>query len=131
MSKPIDCISVKDAKALQATWMSAHELGEEVQVPEDNEVCCVTFNIDQLQEYINYIKEQSQQQGIAAPGIRVYLGAYNVPSADTLGGDGDDDSNPRTTVFFCASENDGGESGNNYNIDPLNNGNSGWPPNAF
>lgn len=136
MSKPSDCISVKQAKALQATWMAAHEIGESGSEGEDNQVCCVTFNIDQLQEYLNYVKEQSQEQGIVAPGIRVYFGAYDVGASDDDGAstnlvDDDDNSNPRTTVFFCASENDGADSGTNYGIDPLNNGNSGWPPNAF
>ena len=133
MSKPSDCISVKDAKALQATWMAAHELADDGTEGVDSQVCCVTFNIDQLQEYLTYVKDQSQEQGIAAPGIRVYFGAYNVPTegdaASALGDDNDD--NPRTTVFFCASESDGADSDNNYGIDPLNNGNSGWPPNAF
>lgn len=134
MSKPSDCISVKDAKALQANWMSAHEPADDGTEGEDEQVCCVTFNIDQLQEYLTYVKEQSQDQGIASPGIRVYFGAYNVPADENapgaLGGD-DVDDNPRTTVFFCASESDGGESNNNYNIEPLNKGVSGWPPNAY
>ena len=136
MSKPSDCISVKDARALQATWMAAHEIGESDSEGEDNQVCCVTFNIDQLQEYINYVKEQSQEQGIVAPGVRVYFGAYDVGGSDDDGastdlGSDDDDSYPRTTVFFCASENDGADSATNYDIEPLNKGVSGWPPNAY
>jgi len=135
MSKPSDCISVKDARALQATWMAAHEIGESDSEGEDNQVCCVTFNIDQLQEYLNYIKEQSQEQGIATPGVRVYFGAYDVGASEDAGASADlgddDDSDPRTTVFFCASESDGGDSANNYNIEPLNKGVSGWPPNAY
>ena len=63
MSKPTECISVLEAKALQARWMTTRAVDiENAQGSKDT--CEVTFNIDQLQQFIDYIKEESQNQGI-------------------------------------------------------------------
>lgn len=124
MSKPSDCISVLEAKQLQANWMATHEPNPSAMGGGATEqVCAVTFNIAQLQEYLEYIKEQSTKEGIADPGVRVYFAAYNGGTESAVA-----DS---TTVFFCPTENDGGDSPNNYNIEPLNRGQNGWPPNAY
>lgn len=124
MSKPSDCIPVAEAKQLQANWMATHEPNPSTPgggAPE--QVCAVTFNIDQLQEYLTYVKAQSAKEGIAAPGIRVYFATYNSGATTPV-----EQSN---TVFFCPTANDGGDSANNYNIEPLNKGTNGWPPNAY
>ena len=124
MSKPSDCISVLEAKQLQANWMSTHEPNPSTPgggAPE--QVCAVTFNIDQLQEYLTYVKEESAKKGNLAPGIRVYFAAYNSGTEAEVAGS--------TTVFFCPTANDGGDSENNYDLDALNKGQNGWPPNAY
>jgi len=124
MSKPSDCISVLEAKQLQANWMATHEPNPSTLGGGATEqVCAVTFNISQLQEYLEYIKEQSTKEGIVNPGVRVYFAAYNSGTEAEVAGS--------TTVFFCPTENDGGDSANNYNIDALNRGQNGWPPNAY
>jgi hypothetical protein len=124
MSKPSDCISVPAAKQLQANWMSTHEPNPSSPGGGGIEqVCAVTFNIDQLQEYLGYIKEESTKQGIASPGVRVYFAAYNSGTEAAVAGS--------TTVFFCPTDSDDGNSANNYTIEPLNKGGSGWPPNAY
>ena len=118
MSKPTDCISVLEAKALQAKWMTTRAVDiENAQGSEDT--CAVTFNIGQLQQFIDYVKEESQSQGILNPGLRVYFAANdNALSA-------------KATVFLCATDGDKANSNNNYNIEPLNKGQNGWPPNAY
>ena len=118
MSKPKDCIPVADAKALQKNW-NDNQAKDIEKAMGSKDVCAVTFNIDQLQEFINYVKSESTKQNIEKPGIRVYFAAN-----DKL-----DDK--KATVFLNATENDGGDSANNYEIDPLNRGNGGYPPNAY
>jgi len=125
MSKPSDCIPVAEAKQLQANWMATHEPSPSTPGGGGGteQVCAVTFNIDQLQEYLQYVKDESTKEGITAPGIRVYFAAYTGGAAKAV-----DES---TTVFFCPTANDGNDSANNYNIEALNNGGSGWPPTAY
>jgi len=118
MSKPKDCISVSDAQSLQKNW-NDNQAKDIEKAMGSKDVIAVTFNIDQLQEYIDYVKAESKTQGFNAPGIRVYLAAKN-----SLNGG-------KATVFFNATEDDGGNSKNNYGIDPLNGGGAGWPPNAY
>ncbi|RLD24314.1 MAG: hypothetical protein DRI70_08390 [Bacteroidetes bacterium] len=118
MSKPTDCISVLEAKALQAKWMTTRAVDiENAQGSKDT--CAVTFNIDQLQQFIKYVKEESESQGISKPGIRVYFAANDSALTN------------KATVFLCATDGDNANSNNNYNIDPLNKGGNGWPPNAY
>lgn len=117
MGKPTDCISVNDAKKLQANWNSTRAVDIE-RGQGSKDPCCFTFNIDQLQEYIDYVKDQTRGD-LKQAGIRVYFAAYDNVKDD------------KATVFFCASESDAANSANNYNIDPLNRGSGGWPPNAF
>lgn len=118
MSKPTDCISVAAAKQLQSNWNATR--GIEIEKAQGSkDVIAVTFNIDQLQEYIDYVKSEVGSGAPKKPGIRVYFAAY------------DNDDSDKATVFMCASDSDDGNSANNYGIDPLNRGNSGWPPNAY
>lgn len=80
------------------------------------DVNAVTFNIDQLQEFIDYVKSESAKQRIANLGIRVCFAAQNNAVLD------------KARVFLNASESDDGNAANNYGIDPLNFGDGLWPP---
>ena len=116
MSKPKDCITVVKAKAIQKKW-NDNQANDIEKATGSKDVIAVTFNIDQLQEYIDYVKSESSNQTIEKPGIRVYFAAQ--------------EKDGKATVFFSASESDDANSANNYNIDPLNGGGGGWPPNAY
>ena len=118
MGRPKNCITVTEAKALQNNWNTTRAVDIQKAMG-TKDVCAVTFNIDQLQEFITYVKTESAKQGIDSPGIRVYFAAYN-----------DKESN-KATVFLNATESDDGNSANNYGIDPLNKGEDNWPPNAY
>ncbi len=118
MIKPSNCISVAEAKTLQANWNDNQAKDIEREMG-SKDVCAVTFNIDQLQQFINYVKSESAKQRIDNPGIRVYFAAY------------DSEKDDKATVFLNATESDDGNSANNYGIDPLNRGGNGWPPNAY
>lgn len=115
MTKPKNCITVAEAKTLQKNWNDTRSVDIE-RAMGSKDVCAVTFNIDQLQQFIDYVKSESTKQSIEKPGIRVYFAAYN-----------DKESN-KATVFLNATESDDGNSANNYEIDPLNFGGGLWPP---
>ncbi len=118
MGRPKNCITVAEAKVLQKNWNDTRAVDIE-RAMGSKDVCAVTFNIDQLQQFIDYVKTESTKQKIDNPGIRVYFAAYN-----------DKESN-KATVFLNATESDDGNSANNYGIDPLNLGNDKWPPKAY
>jgi len=118
MTKPKNCITVAEAKALQKNW-NDNQAKDIEKATGSKDVCAVTFNIDQLQQFIDYVKSESTKQSIEKPGIRVYFAAYDS---------GKDD---KATVFLNATESDDGNSANNYGIDPLNRGGNGWPPFAY
>ena len=115
MSKPKNCITVTKAKALQKNWNDTRAVDIK-RAKGAKDVNAVTFNIDQLQEFIDYVKSESAKQRIANPGIRVYFAAYNNALSD------------KATVFLNATESDDGNAANNYGIDPLNFGDGLWPP---
>lgn len=81
MSKPTECISVLGSKALQARWMTTRTVDIE-NAQRSKDTCAVTFNIDQLQQFIDYVKEESQNQGMLKPGIRVYFAANDSALSD-------------------------------------------------
>ncbi len=118
MAKPTDCIPVTDAETFQKNWNDNQAKDIKAKTGADD-VIAVTFNLQQLSDYIEYIKTESKKYEINNPGIRVYFGAKS--SAD--GG--------KATVFFCPSKDDTSLSDNIYDIDPLNKGNGGYPPSAY
>ncbi|MEZ4778632.1 MAG: hypothetical protein R2786_04545 [Flavobacteriaceae bacterium] len=118
MAKPTKCISVSEARSLQNNW-NASRASDIQKSMGSMDASDFTFDLEELQEFIDYVKEESTKQGISNPGIRVYLASYN--SFD----------NNKATVFLAPTKGIESDSDNNYDIDPLNRGNVGWPPNAY
>lgn len=127
--KPKKCISVKQARELQEVWC-------DTRTPEIDK--CLGFedtrefwwSVEELLEYINYVKEESTKQGIDNPGIRIYFGAYPKGKCEMKKG--------YSTVFLAPTEGPneetlkGGDSANNnYDIDAYNRGGSGRPPKVY
>ncbi len=124
--RPIKCISVEEAKELEKTWC-------DTRTPEIDE--CLGFqdtrefewSVEELQEYLKYVKRKSRKQGILDPGIRVYFGAYSKDKCKMGRG--------YSTVFLAPTGEPAGSEGkggsrrrNNYRIRPLNGANGGEPP---
>lgn len=126
--RPQKCITVDEAKALQKNWKKtrAQEI-ERAQKYEDTRE--FWYSLDELQEYINYVRAKTDEQGLKNPGIRIYFGAYPQSQEDKS----------YSTVFLVPtsrslSENDNIEdesNENNYDIDPLNHGSGGIPPTSY
>ena len=110
-------ISVTKGKELYNNWQNSRQDLIKASYPEDPSD--FTFNLDDLQEYLAYVKEQSAKQGIENPGIRVYFGAH-----------GDDEDN-KATVFFAPTAGDSSDDANNYNLEAFDFGTGGWPPRSY
>lgn len=118
MEKPAKCIPVNDARTLQENWISTRQEAIDNAIGEEDNRSCY-YTVAELQEYLNYVTEMSNEQDIANPGIRLYFAAYN------------EDSNKKATIFLAPTVGDAHNSENNYNIDPFNLGSSGFPPRDY
>ncbi|MEZ4817256.1 MAG: hypothetical protein R2776_04710 [Flavobacteriaceae bacterium] len=118
MAKPTKCISVSEARDLQNNWNATR--ASEIQKTQGyTDAKDFTFNLEELQEFIDYVRDESGKQGISTPGIRIYFAAYN-----TL-------QNNKATVFLAPTKGIESDSENNYEIDPLNRNQGGFPPNVY
>ena len=132
MTKPIKCISVVEAKNLQNKWKEtrAQEI-EQAQGYEDTRE--FLYSLDELQEYLNYVKEQSNAQGIDKPGIRIYIGAY--PKTSTQKSYATLFLAPTKDLFHSFEGLDeleiANKTENNYEIEPFNIVLGGYPPKDY
>lgn len=115
MKPPKNCISIDEARALQTRWVNtrAQAIKNAMGAEDAREVL---FSIEELQEYIDYVKAESAAQGITDPGVRVYFGAYTAEKGN------------RATVFLAPTEGTQSTSKNNYKIKAYNQIFGGWPP---
>ena len=118
MAKPKNCISVEKARALQNNWISTRAVHIERGhgAADQREVI---FSLTDLEEYLKYVKDESEKQGIKSPGIRVYFAAYDTNDSD------------KATVFLAPAKGVDVNAENNYDVDPFNFGTGGWPPNNY
>lgn len=118
MSKPAKCITVDAARRLRNQWQSTR--GAYYRLANGGKQDCsdVVWGLEELEEYLKYVKDEAAKLGFAKPGIRVYFGAY-------------DDGGERATLFFAPTETALDDSDNIYTIDPFNVGGGGWPPNNY
>lgn len=129
MERPLKCITVKDARALQEYWKETR--GKEIERGQKNrDTREFWYSIAELEEYIEYVKEKSTEQGITNPGLRIYLGAYpdrgEKKSLSTIF------LSPTTDEIVANSTEENGDVYlNNYSIDPLNPSQNGWPPEEY
>ncbi|MGJ8667135.1 MAG: hypothetical protein ACSHW7_12270 [Patiriisocius sp.] len=118
MSKPKNTITVALAKKLRKNWNHTRAIDLETSRG-SKDVSDVTFSLSELEEFVEYVRGESDNQKIENPGVRVFFAAYN------------EDDNDGATVFLAPTKGTVGTSENNYDIDPLNMGGQGWPPNQY
>ena len=128
METPKKCISIEEARQQQYEWV--HTRGKSIREREGYEdTRDFWYSIDELQEYLDYVREKSKEQGVVKPGIRFYLGAY--PTTKEKKG--------YTTIFLAPTKEAEGEpestkedsNPNNYEIEPMNIIKSGIPPSIY
>ena len=116
MSKPSNCITVAEARQLQDNWVATRAVDiERTQGSVDSRE--FLFSVAELQQFLDYIKKESDVA--AQPGVRIYFGAY------------DNDSSDKATVFLAPTVGTSAGANNNYNLQPLNRGITGFPPNNY
>ncbi len=116
MSKPINCITVAEARQLQNNWIATRAVEiERSQGSVDTRE--FLFSVAELQQFLDYIKTESE--GTLEPGVRIYFGAY------------DNDSSDKATVFLAPTIGTTAGAINNYKLEPLNRGLAGFPPNNY
>ncbi|GAA0728090.1 hypothetical protein GCM10009430_36870 [Aquimarina litoralis] len=129
VQKPQKCINVEEARELHDNWCKnrGKRLQKKLGFEDAREF---HWTVAELEEYLAYVKQESADQGINDPGIRVYLGAYSKGKCKRGIG--------RATVFFAPTGSrvgglgkDGGSPENNYDIEPFNGGGDGEPPHSF
>ncbi len=118
MKKPAKCVTVESARVLQDTWVETRKPAID-QALGYEDARSVFYTLEELEEFLNYVKEESEKQGISKPGIRIYFAAYNNNTSN------------KATVFLAPTMGDDKNSNNNYTIDPFNEGQSGWPPKIY
>lgn len=125
MEKPKKCISIEEAREEQDEWVRTR--GKDIKECEGFEDTReFWYSLDELQEYLDYVREKSKEQGVKKPGIRFYLGAY--PTTKYKKG--------YATMFLAPTKEATGETAddakdsepNNYGIEPMNITHGGNPP---
>lgn len=129
MDKPSKCISVHEARELQNNWKKTR--GREIERGQGYmDTREFWYSLAELEEYIEFVKKKSEEQGARNPGLRIYLGAYPAQ----------DQKKSLSTIFitptFDESSTKSGEETdevhlNNYSIDPMNDSQNGWPPREY
>lgn len=116
MSKPTNCITVAEAKQLQDNWVEtrAVDIENAMGVPDTREFL---FSVAELQQFLDYIRAGTGMG--AQPGVRVYFAAY------------DSNVSSKATVFLAPTNGITAGASNNYNLEPLNQGITGWPPKNY
>ena len=116
MSKPLNCITVDEAKQLQKNWIATRAMDiERSQGSVDTRD--FLFSVAELQQFLDYIKAGTALG--AQPGVRIYFGAK------------DSDSSDKATVFLAPTIGTTAGAANNYKLEPLNRGLAGFPPNNY
>jgi len=118
MAKPDKCISVEEARELQSNWTNSRGASISRSIGSED-TCEFVYSVEELQEFLDYVKEGSEKEGIANPGVRIYFGAYSGNYSN------------RATIFLAPTKGEDSDSENNYNLDPMNRNTGGWPPQEY
>ncbi|GHC57970.1 hypothetical protein [Ulvibacter litoralis] len=118
MGKPAKCITEAAARQLQDNWVAtrASSIQNSLGVQDTREF---VYSVEELQEFLDYVREQSLKDGVSSPGIRFYFAAYNS------------DTSTKATMFMSPTKGIAANSPNNYNIAPMNAGIGGHPPTNY
>ena len=125
MAKPAKCITVEKARELQENWKKSR--AEEIEKGQGyQDTREFWYSLEELQEYLDYVKEESAKQDIKKPGIRIYFASY--PKSN--------EKKSYATVFLAPTKGPSSEEdleaaanqANNYDIDPFNLSHGGEPP---
>lgn len=115
MSKLESLITTQEARDLQRNWLESRGkiLSKAIGRADRHDFL---FSVEELQEFLNYIKEKSAYDN---PGVRIYLGAYGPSIKD------------EPTIFLSPTKGSDSQAEDDYDIEPLNKSLSGFPPRDY
>ncbi|MGO3184068.1 MAG: hypothetical protein ACTIJ9_14675 [Aequorivita sp.] len=118
MSKPSNCISVTEARQLQDNWVATRAADiEQSRGSEDTRE--FLFSVAELEQFLDYIKKESSSGSVSQLGVRIYFGAYDKKGSG------------KATVFLAPTLGTSAGAENNYKLEALNRGITGYPPNNY
>lgn len=132
MNKPNNLITKEEATKLSKDFNVKNKLiGKHIGKPSN---CSTWYSLADLEEYIAYIKAEGKAKGYSVDGIRFYLGSYSKNNSNVK-------KQRQTTVFLAPTGNKVTQektmkmvaptsSPDITDIDPLNFGNDGIPPDS-
>ena len=120
-------ISVARAKELQAEWEKTRNYVT-TNGNRHQDTCEFHFKLEELQEYLDYVKSKSEEKGIKNPGINIWLGAYEAT-----------EEKPNLTTIFLTATKEKDEPDEdalrdyleNEEIQPMNVIQGPWPPGKY
>lgn len=116
MPKPSNCITVAEARQLQDNWKATRAVDIEAAMG-SIDTREFLFSVAELQQFLDYIKAGS---GLTQnPGVRIYFAAYDNPTND------------KATIFLAPTLGAAAGALNNYTLEPLNKGITGFPPTNY
>lgn len=130
INQPKQLITKEFAKQLNQEY-NAERANLKARITHEEDANAVWYSLEELENYINYIKEEGESQGIEVTGIRFYLGVYpkNTEAKEKIG---------KTTIFLTPTKKndvDGvmrfavmEENVDATEIEPMNYGTMGNPP---
>jgi len=132
MKKPNNLITKERAIELCKAHDTKHAAISRAINAQDNR--STWYSLEELKEYIAYIEAQGREKGYNVEGIRFYVGSY--PENDRVSG-----KSNSTTIFLAPTGTKANQrkamtvsqessSPDITEIDPLNMGQTGWPPHA-
>ncbi len=133
VEKPEKAISVERARELQKTYLAtrARILNAGLGYQDTREFW---FSVEELEQYLAYVKQEGKKLGHREMGIRIYFAAY--PERDAQG------RNYSTVFLAPTAKKDGTQKGeffdfqagrhqNEYGISALNKTHGGLPPESY
>lgn len=130
MNQPKQLITKEFAKQLNEGYIK-ERANLKAKVNDEEDANAVWFSLEELENYINYIKVEGESKGIEVTGVRFYLGVYpeDIQEKEKAG---------KTTIFLTPTKknNVGGamllattdENVDATEIEPMNYGTMGNPP---
>lgn len=118
MGKPAKCITEAAARQLHNNWKTTQATSIQNTLGSEDAREFV-YSVEELQEFLDYVKEESAKDGITSPGVRFYFASYNS------------DVSTKATMFMAPTKGTASNSPNNYKLDPMNTVIGGYPPTNY
>jgi len=136
--KPKKCITVDDARKLEKNYVKT--IQKEL-LKDNKKIECREFwwSLEDIEDYISYVKEEAKNKGYQNLGLRFYLGKYDKVKDDnmtmfiapTQRVEKSAQDSLLVSSFAAGTGSGDGTNENIYDIDPMNDGSGRIPPTDY